>query len=180
MQKWKDIKGFEGLYKINEYGDIYSNYINGIMKPYLSNKGYKLINLYKNNKKYKFTIHKLVAINFIPNPNNLPIVLHLDNNKLNTHYLNLKWGTYSENNSQAIKDGLNKIPIVDNRDYYFITNGKENIPCLGSVEVLNISKYPFGLSGIRNYIYRNKPLKYGPYKNYYIIKPELKPSIIFK
>jgi hypothetical protein len=50
----------------------------------------------------------LVAEVYIPNPMNLPIVMHLDNNKRNNHYSNLKWGTVSENTRQAYKDGLAK------------------------------------------------------------------------
>lgn len=53
-------------------------------------------------------VHKLVAQAFIPNPDNKPIVMHLDNNKANPNYKNLKWGTISENTKQAYIDGLAK------------------------------------------------------------------------
>lgn len=164
---WKDVINFEGLYKINEFGDIYSILTNRILKPYLSNKGYKIIQLSKNGKGEKFLIHRLVAIHFVPNPNNFPIVLHKDNNKLNTFYENLIWGTYEENNRQAIKDGLNKIPIPDNRKYYEIYNDNNSIVCCGVKEV--IKRLGFGTnSNIRNFIFRNSEINQGPYIGYKI------------
>jgi hypothetical protein len=53
-----------------------------------------------------FNIHRVVALAFIPNPNNFGYVLHIDNNKINNHYKNLKWGTQSQNIIEAIRDGL--------------------------------------------------------------------------
>ena len=84
------IIGFENKYTIDEYGNIFNKFTNKYMKPYLNNKGYKCIDLSYKEKHEKWLIHRLVAIHFIPNPYNYPIVLHLDNNKLNTHYSNLK------------------------------------------------------------------------------------------
>lgn len=174
---WKDIIGFEGLYKINEYGDVINN--NGkYMSPYMSNKGYKMIDLHKNCTKHKYPIHRLVAMHFVPNPNNDPIVLHLDNNKLNTYYTNLKWGTYSENNSQAIRDGLNTLPRPDNRIYFKIYNEENEILCYGINELMKVTEYPYSIRGLYNYIYKNRPLKYGPYKNYYITQLNLIPAFI--
>lgn len=48
---------------------------------------------------------RLVALVYCPNPNNYPIVMHLDNNPTNNHYTNLKWGTYSMNNKQCSDEG---------------------------------------------------------------------------
>lgn len=105
----KDIMGYEGIYQINEYGDIRRADNFKIIRPYINNKGYKIIDLSKDGVTTKFLVHRLVALHFVPNPNNYPIVLHKDNVKLNTHYTNLVWGTYSQNNAQAIQDGLNKV-----------------------------------------------------------------------
>lgn len=176
---WTDINGFEGLYRINEYGDVI-NADNEIIKPYISNKGYKIVTLSKHGIRYKFLVHRLVAIQFIPNPNNYPIVLHKDNNKLNTYYENLKWGTYSENNAQAINDGLNTIPRPDNNRYFRVFNNEENneILCYGIHDLMNTTEYPYGIRGMYNYIYRRTPLNYGPYKNYYVEKVNLTPAFI--
>lgn len=61
----------------------------------------------------KHRVHRLVAKYFVDNPNNLPIVMHLDNNKTNNHYSNLKWGTIQENTQQACDNGL----IVNDKGY---------------------------------------------------------------
>lgn len=53
-------------------------------------------------------MNRLVAIVYIPNPSNLPIVMHLDNNIYNNHYKNLKWGTYKENTQQMMREGRNR------------------------------------------------------------------------
>ena len=166
----KDVIGFEGIYKIDEYGNVF--YKNGrMLRPYISNKGYKTIDLSKNGNRYKYTIHRLVAINFIPNPNNYPIVLHLDNNKLNTHYTNLKWGTYSENNAQAIRDGLNKVPIPDNRRFYKLYNDTEYIVCHGSKDI--IKETGITESMVRNALFRKNKISTGKYRGYNLAKLDL-------
>ncbi len=168
---WKDIIGFEGIYKLNEYGDVFSLKSNKILTPYISNKGYKIIDLYNGKARTKMTIHKLVAIHFVPNPDNLPIVLHADNNKLNTYYTNLKWGTYSENNSQAIRDGLNQIPRPDNRKKYEVYNNNsfDRVICNGAKEVSELIGYGSD-SVIRNLIFRKDLVKQGEFKGFGVRK----------
>lgn len=130
-----------------------------------------MIDLQKNGIRERYLIHRLVAIHFVPNPLNLPIVLHKDNIKTNTYYDNLKWGTYSENNSQAIRDGLNTVPRPDNRKYYDLYNEliPDKILCHGVNEIiLNIG---YGTdSTIRNYIFRNSSITNGKFKGYKIRK----------
>lgn len=96
---WKDIPGFEELYQVNQWGDIYSLYTNKKIKYSISNNGYKQYNLYKNKKAYIITAHKAVALAFIPNPNNLPLINHKDENKLNCYVENLEWCDYLYNNT---------------------------------------------------------------------------------
>lgn len=90
---WKDIKGFEGLYKVSNKGNIYSLYSNKILKWKTNNRGYHSIGLYKNGKVYYRLIHRLVAEHFVPNPNNYPQVNHKDENKSNNCADNLEWCT---------------------------------------------------------------------------------------
>ena len=163
-----DIKGFEGNYKINEDGEIYSLLSNKIIRPYITNKGYKAIDLIKEGDRHKYLVHRLVAETFVPNDNNYPIVLHKDNNKLNTNYTNLKWGTYSENNSQAIRDGLNKVPRPDNRKKYDLYNDEEVIIVNGLKDLISKNESSLSESAYRNFIFRNKPISDGLYKGYYI------------
>ena len=125
----------------------------------------------KNSKKKTYQVHRLVAEYFLPNPNNYPIVLHKDNIKLNTHYSNLKWGTYSENNAQAIRDGLNKVPITDTSIAYvvFDENHEDINVCVGSKEVIELTKTTESI--VRNCLHRGTAIAQGPYSGYYIAKP---------
>lgn len=108
---WKDIKGFEGEYQISNYGRFKSflGEINGkIRKTTDKNGWYLTVNLrHKNNpKKGKVTvrIHRLVAMYFIPNPNNLTEVNHKDLNKQNNHVDNLEWVSRYQNHIHAVRN----------------------------------------------------------------------------
>jgi hypothetical protein len=95
------IEGFSN-YLIYENGDVYSKYQKKIMKLNI-NKGYKRLSLINDEGKLKtMKIHRLVALAYIPNPDNKPQVDHIDQNKTNNHVSNLRWATYSEN-QQNIK-----------------------------------------------------------------------------
>lgn len=100
---WKDIEGYKGLYQVSNTGLVKSLITNKILKP--SKRRYSSVVLCKDNKKKYPNIHRLVAKAFIDNPNNFPIVMHLDNNGHNNCVTNLKWGTHSDNNKQAYIDG---------------------------------------------------------------------------
>ena len=107
MEEWRDIKGYEGLYKVSNTGEVFSCISNRLMKPSLSGSGYKQIRLSKDKKATGKMIHRLVAEAFIPNPKNKRTVNHKDGNKLNNNVFNLEWNTYSENLRHAYKHGLN-------------------------------------------------------------------------
>lgn len=97
---FKDIKDYEGIYQISNFGRIKSlhNYRkNNILKPKIK-KGYYQIGLRKNNKRKWYSVHRLVAQTFLPNENNLPQVNHKDENKLNNNVNNLEWCSASYNN----------------------------------------------------------------------------------
>ena len=99
MEEWKDIKGFEGLYQISNYGNVMNTKTQKLLIPYLRSNGYMGVTLYKNLKKYYLSVHRLVAIHFINNPENKRCVGHLDCNKLNNMVDNLYWCTHKENNN---------------------------------------------------------------------------------
>jgi len=108
IEIWKDIKGYEGLYKISNCGRVKSLRRNIIMKIALDNYNYYHINFQVNNISETIKIHRLVALNFIPNPDNKPQVNHIDGNKKNNHVSNLEWCTNQENSIHAHKIGLVK------------------------------------------------------------------------
>ena len=118
---WKDIKGFEGFYQINKNGEIISldrvvhfkhkdKLLKGAIKrQQIGTNGYRIIKLYKNNKKrYTYSVHRLVAETFIEKPSYAECVNHINGNKLDNRVENLEWCTYSHNNKEAYKLGLKK------------------------------------------------------------------------
>jgi len=99
---FKQIEGYPN-YLIYEDGRVWSkNYNGGFMKPYIQN-GYWKIPLSKFCKKKKFFIHRLLAIHFIPNPENKPCVDHKDGVRTNNNLSNLRWVTRKENSRNQKK-----------------------------------------------------------------------------
>lgn len=114
VEEWKPIIGYEGLYEISNLGNVRSmeRRVNvahkgfkgtrllksKIMKPY-NYFGYFGVALCKNKKYKQLLIHRLVAQAFIPNPDNLPCVNHIDENKQNNCVENLEWCTYAYNDN---------------------------------------------------------------------------------
>ena len=103
---WKDVIGYEGLYQVSNMGNIRSlQQWNGhcfipkikILKLSYGTNDYWYIGLHKDRKVKRFCVHRLVAQAFIPNPNNLPVVMHKDDNPRNNNVDNLEWGTQKEN-----------------------------------------------------------------------------------
>ena len=97
----KDIKGYEGLYGITSCGKVWSYKRKKFLEPYTSGNGYLKVQLFKDNEKKQYYIHRLVAEAYIPNMDNLPQVDHIDENKSHNYVNNLQWITNRDNNRKS-------------------------------------------------------------------------------
>lgn len=111
---WKDIKGYKGLYQISNLGNVKSLKReklkkDKIIKPY-NTKGYLRIGLLKNKVRKGHFIHRLIAQEFIPNPENKPFINHINGITNDNNIKNLEWCTHQENVDHAWRTGLMKPP----------------------------------------------------------------------
>ena len=111
----KDIKGYEGIYAITSCGKVWSYRSNRFLHSY-NRQGYQITQLNNNGRKETKTIHRLVAEAYIPNPNNLPHVDHIDGNKNHNYLNNLQWITQIDNTRKA----KNRIVLQYDLDGNFI------------------------------------------------------------
>lgn len=114
MIEWKDVPGYEGFYKVSNTGLVKSlersvnlretnNHAENRLKERIRHfstgrRGYKQVVLSRDGKTKAFLVHRLVAVVFIPNPENLPVINHKDGDPSNNNVENLEWCTYKYNN----------------------------------------------------------------------------------
>ena len=119
MENWKEIIGYENEYQVSDLGNVRSvdrqvndnggiRITGGTMLKGEIVKGYRRVSLCRKSKKYRTTVHRLVAMHFLENKLNKVAVNHKDGNKLNNCVDNLEWCTNSENIRHAFKLGLKK------------------------------------------------------------------------
>ena len=96
MEEWRSIEGHTD-YHISSYGRI-KGVFGKILNPYISKRGYYVVNLHLGEgKQIQKNIHRLVAETFLPNPNNLECVDHINRNRLDNNISNLRWVNKKEN-----------------------------------------------------------------------------------
>ena len=106
MEVWKDIAGYEGLYRVSNLGNVESLVTGKVLKKLPHSTGYHAVVLYKNRKPKRCILHRLVAEAFIPNPENKPTVNHKNGDKHDNCITNLEWATHKENQQHAFRTGL--------------------------------------------------------------------------
>lgn len=118
---WKDIKGYEGIYQVSNLGKVKSlkrkvraekgGYYTKEkeLKIFEDNIGYLAVGLTDNGKTKIIRLHRLIAEAFIPNPENKPVINHINGIKNDVRIENLEWNTYKENSQHAVKTGLKKV-----------------------------------------------------------------------
>jgi hypothetical protein len=102
MTEWRDVVGYEGSYQVSDDGQVYSLISEKVLIPY--DGDYQSVNLLGKTKR----VHRLVAEAFLGLPD-LPYVRHLDDNPKNNTVGNLAWGTISDNQQDAVRNGKNPL-----------------------------------------------------------------------
>ena len=138
---WKEIQGYEGLYKVSSYGRFKSlakvSHRNKeiIMKQTIHDSGYLIIGLNSGKKQKVFRTHRLIAAHFCDKPVGCDIVNHLNGIKTDNRAINLEWTTVSGNTSHSFAMGLQEVR----------TGEKSNFAILNEQDVISIrNKYKEG------------------------------------
>ena len=117
---WRPIEGFEGLYEVSNLGRVKSvERIDSnnhpvkerILKPDKHNNGYLYVALWKDGRKKNYAVHRLVSKAFIPNPNNLPEVNHINEIKTDNRVSNLEWMTTKQNTRYSNAVAVNQFTL---------------------------------------------------------------------
>lgn len=104
MERWRNIHGFP-TYRVSDKGRV-SRVIDGkrrILHPSVNDTGYMRVNLYRDKQPHPKNVHRLVAEEFIPNPNHLEQVNHINSNRSDNRVENLEWCTNKQNMIHAYK-----------------------------------------------------------------------------
>lgn len=107
--KW--VEGYDGLYAVSRCGRVYSLVHNKnrrrreLEQSACGRNRYLSVQLSKGGVKKRYSVHRLVAIAFIPNPHNYPCVNHMDGDRMNNDADNLEWVTHSQNSKHAVSIG---------------------------------------------------------------------------
>ena len=176
MSEFRKIKSLKFLYEVNRFGVVRNVKSKKIVKGYIEKNGYVRIKF--DNKCLggivRTTIHRLVAEAFIPNPNNLPEVNHIDRNRANNCVENLEWCTHSENMKHSYNLGINQEPLINHskETRRKVTNGTNEFESISKAaewlveEKLSKNKKS-AISGI-SAVVRNKIKTFGGYSWKYI------------
>lgn len=128
QEEWRPVVGYEGLYSVSNLGRVRAEEIERPSKwgtmmkvperimslSILEGRKYR-VSLTKDKKRSSYTVHRLVAQAFIPNPENKTDVNHLDNNPLNNRVDNLEWLTHKENMEYSAKQGRTRVYLTPER-----------------------------------------------------------------
>jgi len=121
------VKLIDGLYTIKDTGEITSLHKRNpgkVISKRVDRAGYYTVRLSQAGVTKTYLLHRLLALNFIPNPENKPFVNHINGDKLDYRLCNLEWSTESENMQHAFATGLCKAPILNCKKVSDVATGK--------------------------------------------------------
>lgn len=134
---WKPVKGFEGLYEVSNKGNVrsldrhlmwgnqYCLFKGKPMKPFPNSMGYLRVRLCKNSKVKNYYVHRLVAEAFIPNPNDLPFIDHINTIRDDNRVENLRWCSQKENCNNPLTREHLTYQKTNKPIYYIDEQGKK-------------------------------------------------------
>ena len=143
---WKDVPDYQGFYMASTEGRLISlfrtitrkNGVKQTMQPSLvrsndGSSGYHYVTLCKNGNKQKIPLHRVIALTFLQNPENKPVVDHINGQKDDNRLCNLRWATYSEN--------MNNSTTIEKAKLACSEKGK-SVVCLLNGKLIKIYQYP--------------------------------------
>lgn len=166
-----DLNGYESKYKITNDGRVYSEYLGDFMKPYYSKGGYVRVKLNYGDRSKKVMMHRLVAMAFIPNPDNKPQVDHINRNRADNRVENLQWVTAQENSQLAVERGSK-----DSMKYIFINKNTGEIMEFTNRHQMLKKFGKFCLRYLRQIATGVRTPMSGMFADYDIIREPLKPQ----
>lgn len=160
MEIWKDIQGYEGLYQVSNTGIIKSlkryrlnhgktQEVPEKIKKYRKDpQGYLQCDLFKNNNAKTVRAHRIVALAFLPNPQNKETVNHIDGNKENNHVENLEWATFKEQNNHFYKNNLKSRSNIRKAVKAMNDSQAKKVRCINTGEIFPSASYAAKKHGI--------------------------------
>lgn len=145
----KDIPNYEGLYAITEDGNVWSYRNNRFIKSFLRKNGYMQVLLVKDGTKKSWKVHRLVALTYIPNPNNYPEVNHKDENRINNCVDNLEWCPHDYNCNYG--ERLNRISDSNTKRFNIYTDNDLKRKILKEAKERNVSTETLLFDIVNNY-----------------------------
>ena len=164
---FKSITGYEGLYEVSNLGNV--RRLAGkrrketrILKPIKTKNGYLLVYLCKDGKQKPHTVHRLVATVFIPNPDNLPEVNHIDEDKTNNKVSNLEYCDHKQNcnhgtRNERVAETQSEKVVQLTLDYVFVREWQSIAECgrngfnIGAVSLCCRNKYGSQINVYKGY-----------------------------
>ncbi|ANY29309.1 putative HNH endonuclease [Bacillus phage PK16] len=114
LEQWKSLKELVkngDNYEVSNFGNVRNSITKKVLRPYGDGNGYLRVCLAEKYTKKNHRVHRLVALAFLPNPDNKKVVNHKDGNKHHNNVTNIEWCTHSENTVHALDTGLKGVPV---------------------------------------------------------------------